>query len=331
MDLLIVSGIVGLSVGVFFLLISFFSKKEDYLLDDYSVEDAPDNVRIIEREVPKIIEKEVIKEVPKIVDRIVEKEVVVEKVVTDDKEIKRLSTELTNITKEKISIHKELEKIGNDTDEKLKLKESEIESINKKMNTLLSEKQEISKKLEDSDNNTSVIKKLKEEKGEIEVKLAEVEKNRKGYKDLFKKTKKELTDAVDDRDHFYKVIEQKNDDIKKKNDDIKKLEFSINNSSIKHPYIYEGVDEYGKFFDVYSDTTKIVNSKLMKIREINENLEPDQFAYYTTIDSNNYENVHIGQISEINSFVDKVKGKEVNGKYEVFIIFSNRVYPFKLY
>ena len=329
MSLLIVSGIVGLSVGIFFLLISIFSKKEDYLLDDYSVEDAPDNVRIIEREIPKIIEKEVIKEVPKIVDRIVEKEIIVEKVVTvtDTKEIERLSRELNDVTEEKISIHNELEKIGIDSKEEIDKKESEIKVINEKINTLLSEKKEVDDKLKESDeNNVSVINKLKKEKTNIELKLVEVEKNRKGYKELFKKTKKELTDAVDDRDHFYKVIE-------KKDVDIKRLKSDINTSNIKHPYVYEGIDEYGKFFDVYSDTTGIVNKKLMKIREISENLEPTQFAYYATIDTNNFENVHIGQIIEVESFIKKhkLKEKETNGKYEVFIIFSNRVYPFKLH
>lgn len=326
MELLVISGIVGVSVGVFFLLISIFSKSEDYMLDDYSLEDAPDNVRIIEREVPKIIEKEVIKEVPKIVDRIIEKEVIVEKLVKDVEEVDKLSIELKNLNEEKLSIHNELKKMESESEEKIQKKELELESVNKRLEELISEKEDISKKFEKSNKeNSSIINKLKEEKSNIESKLEEVEKNRRGYKDLFKKTKKELSDVIDDRDHFYKVIE-------KKDQDIQRLKSDINTTHIKHPYIYEGVDEYGKFYDVYSDTTGISEKKLNKIREINEDLDSDQFAYYVTIDSNSYEKLQLGNISDIESYFKRVNDKEmISGKYEIFIIFSNRVYPFKIH
>jgi len=354
MSLLFVSVIAGLSFGVFFWVISLISKREDYLLDDYTEDDAPANVRIIEREIPKYIEKEVIKEI--------------EKVIVDTDEVDRLSKIKEDITKqlehkeqdleikhkelsEKETIVKEMEdKLSSISSEKttLEVKEKELsEKLSSLSNELVQTETNYKEKLEkeisekelvkqeqseiltkkEAEINKAVnnIKILKEEVDSVKNKLKEVDKNRKEYQTLFKKTKKDLDVNKSDTEHFAKVLD-------KKDEEINKLKTQLDNISIKTSTLYEGVDDYGKFYDVYSLPDKIPTERVHKIQDISEKLKSDEFAQYAINTSNSYENISTHPLSELPKYIKTINNIDsVNGKYNIFIIIDNRVYIHEVY
>lgn len=375
MELWLISIIAGISIGIFFFLISKLGKQEDYLLDDYTEEESPDNVRVIEREVPKIIEKEVIIEV--------------EKLIQDDSEIKRLNLELESL-KEKISISNidiellttqktELnDQISNKDSEKSKLeseiliKDSQIEKVNKiieetefnfdsykkettekytnvntKYNQIieerdilvgekdslvsekesltiekeyLSEENKLSKRYleETKDEKDEIVSRLNKDKNNLKDKLEKVEENRKEYQSLFQKSKEKVDRALKDRDHFIGLVDQKDIELSK-----------IKKEIISNPHVYEGRDEYGKFNDVYNLSGEEYTSTIIdKIQQINDELESGQFGYYVINTMSNTENLQINDISSLDKFLKRVNKPKTRGKYKIYLIFSNKVYPF---
>jgi hypothetical protein len=133
-----------------------------------------------------------------------------------------------------------------------------------------------------------------------------------------------MSKAIEDRDYFSQLVDKKEE---KLNDLNGKINNYINNIS----HVYEGKDDYGVFYDVYNMSgypKHLVN----KLQDINDELESGQFAYYTYNNHSDREGLEINDISIVGEYFDRVKKhKLTNGKYNIFIIFNNRVYPFKIH
>lgn len=366
----------GVLVCVFFALISLFSKPEDYLLDDYTEEDAPDNVRVIEKEVRVVDNSEIdrlSKELTLVSDKSRDLESNLSQKETQLSEYKvmleTVESNITNITNEKNNLVEEkdnlsnkitslqslvdesnkdienrkevisqLEKQINSLEDKCNLKVKENEELITKNSNLDKEKSLVKQSMLDQEKEASeLISRIKKEKSKLEEDLTKVEKNRKEYQELFKKSKgqldslkttlKEVEDtskkAMEDRDHFSKLVDQKEEKISK-------LQGEISILTESNSHVYDGTDEYGHFYDVYNMVgypKNITN----KIQDINDELEAGQFGYYVYNNHVDKESLEIGDISNIDRYLQMANQKETNGKYSVFVIMNNKVYPFKIH
>ena len=270
MTTLIISLIAAGGFGLFFVLLSMSGKKTDYMLDDYTEEDKPDNVRIINRDITKIIEKEVIKEVEVEVEVEVEiekevikevikeievekeviKEIEVEKIVKDTFEVERLNNRLNRIEESKNKLNELVSTKNNEllsTQEEVLNLESKFEDyktmMNDKLDSVVSEKKKLydTKSISEKENvlikrsmddqqkeNNYIIQQLKDERNDYQTKLSDfissLEKNKKLKKNIqleLESTKEELSKEkeninrmVEDRDHFIKLTENKEKELK---------------------------------------------------------------------------------------------------------------------
>lgn len=354
MSLFVYSLIAGLTVGLFFLLISFVGKRKDYLLDDYTDEDAPDNVRIIEREVHKFIEKEIIKEVEKIVidteeidNLTTQKEDLSKKIENQEKEltiklseletrenalktlkdkVKKLSDEKKELEVSHIELKDKLNSLSEELADKQEMYENEIDELAKSKELDTKEQQNIITEKEALLNKASInIDKLKGEISDVKNKLSEVDKNRKEYQDLFKKAKKDLDTNKSDTEHFAKLID-------KKDQEISELKYKLDNITIKHPVLYEGTDDYGKFYDVYSLPKKISVERQHKIQDISAKLKADEFGYYVVNTTNSYETIQVLNINELTKTIKTFSEIDnINSKYNIFVIIDSRAYLYEIY
>lgn len=336
--------IIALGVGFFFFLYSLFSKKEDFLLDDYTEDDKPDNVRIIEREIPKIIEKEIIKEV--------------EKIVIDTEKIKELEEKINDIENSKKLLEQSLKSTSDDLEKseerckkiEQKLNEYKVEKelvendftlykkeMSEKFNLVTEEKENI-KKTKDKDytilqqsikdqqqETNNIISKLKEEKVQLLEENKKIEENRNEYQKLYKETKKELDDQkkeinsiISDRDHFSNLID-------KKDDEIKKLKVNLD-VELKKQGVYKGVDSYGHFYNINNIEGKIPKSHIFKILKAHDELDKNQFAYYTITKVNDYENIKINDIDKLEDFQLRARNENIKSKYTLYVIIGDKVY-----
>lgn len=155
MNTLTISLIFSFFVFIIFLLNKILGKRTDYYLD-YEENEAPDNIRYINKEVPIEVEKIVEKEVPVEVEKIVEKEVPyeVEKII--EKEVPVEDKKITS---------------------KLKTKIEDLDSIINKMESEMKDKKkELSTTIEDRDYFSNLIDKKEEQINNLKKKMEQMEK-----------------------------------------------------------------------------------------------------------------------------------------------------------
>ena len=340
MNTLVISGLAGISIFLFFLFITIFSKKEDYMLDDYTEDEKPDNVRIIEREIPKIIEKEVI----------VEKEVEI----FNTKEEERLRSIVDQKNKDINELQNSIETHINESKNAIELLNSKVEDYEnhiKTLNITIDKNRYSITELEDEKNNKSkevtelkdTIEKLEKDNNLLSTSIREGDKENNilienlkrdiSDKDFFitklekdiKEYKNKVTQSISDRDHFIKVLEDRTKEIDKLKDKIKTIKNSFENNN----FVYEGVDDYGKFYDIHNLNGHIPKENIPKINEINEQLDSDRFAYYTINTESGHEGVTFYDISELDKKMANLSSiHNKNGKYKIYVINKNRVYLF---
>ena len=338
MSILLISLIAAGCFGLFFFLVSLVSKRTDYMLDDYTEEDKPDNVRIIERDITKVIEKEVIKEV----------EVEVE--VENTSEIDRLNSKLERISHEKDQLKEKSltnEQELNTTRNKILNIESDFnlykEDVEGKLTNALKEKERllntnisvenenelIKKSMNDQQKeNNDLIEKLKEDNSKLESlvdKLNKIKDSESESKDTeLLKERENIKKLVKDRDYFIELVE-------KKDKELKVIKHDLDYEYKKHPNVYEGIDEYGKFYDISNLDGHFPKEHTKKILEVSNGIDPDQFVYYGINTTNGYESLETHNIKRLDSFIERVQRKKTDGKYKIYIILDNRVYYYEIY
>lgn len=329
MSIVLMSIMAALCVGVFFYIVSLFGKKEDFMLDDYTEDDKPDNVRIIEREITKIIEKEVIKEVEVEVENTFE----IEKL---NKEIEEKTfsnkLEIDSTLNKIISIESEFESYRKDMENKLKDSLRIVEELshnnasNQNENTLIKKSM-----IDQQSDHIDLIDKLKMDNSEMESKMIELQKFNeeeriliKSKEDELNKERESFNKILEDRDYFIRLVE-------KKEKELNSIKHDLNYEYQKHPNVYEGIDEYGKFYDISNIDGKFPKDHITKILDVSSKIDSDQFAYYGIQTLNGYENVEIHSISRLSSFIERVHIKRTEGLYKIYIILDNRVYYYEIH
>lgn len=343
--------------GFFFLLLSIFSKREDFMLDDYTEDDKPDNVRIIERDKLKIVEKEI--------------EVEVEKPVRDIEEENRLKDEIKSIMGSKREVEEKLndredyiksilkdlsdldseykdfkEKSGNkikEVREKADNKIREIKELNKslesenktlieKNKTLVEENKEIEELSEKKDLDVNIIiegleKKNKTLISKVNKLTKEIEEEDKVIKtkdEEISKEKKNIDDLIRDRDYFIDLAE-------KQKKEIEKLRSNGGKEFIKRPNVYSGVDDYGTFYDISIIGDKFPKPHVEIIEDVIGKMDSDQFAHYTINSVTGHKSLEIHHVNTLPSFIERVQRKKTDGKYKTYIILDSRVYYYETY
>jgi hypothetical protein len=316
MSIVVISLIAAVCFGSFFLFVSLFSKREDYMLDDYTDEDKPDNVRIIKKDITKIIEKEVEVVNTQEIDRLNEKlKEVISKGIEFKEKVFSKESEL-NLTLTKITdIESDFNTYKNKMNDELKNALKEKDELFNSSFSILNENRLIKKSMGDQENeNNNLIEKLKKEKYELEAKNNELINERESTNKI-----------IEDRDYFIKLVE-------KKDKEIKSIKHDLNYEYQKHPNVYEGVDEYGSFYDIsLIPSGKFSKDHVTKILEASREIDADQFAYYGVNTSNGHESLEVYNINKLSSFIERVQRKKTDGKYKIYIILDNRVYYYEIY
>lgn len=378
MSVITISIIAALGFGLFFIFLSLISKRTDYLLDDYNEDDKPDNVRIIERDILKYVEKKVEVENKSEIERLA---IELDKLTSmnndlvsnlDSKnvELETLLNDINVIKSDKESYKLELDKIieerekliaeNNSLSNEVQSLVENSENLNGSINNLESDIFKLNKEIEIYDNsliehrrieeslnverdnlsklNDSLlndVKKINQEKGKIEVEYNDtIDKLNQDIKDkdnqideIIKSLEVERdsnSKIIKDRDYFIEIVERKNKEINT-------MKNNLNYDHQKHPNVYEGIDEYGKFYDISRVHDYIDPKYADKIVNIMEQNDPDQFTYYAINTDNGFENIETHSINNILSFVDRVSNKKTRGKYKTFIIIDNRVYCYEVH
>jgi chromosome segregation ATPase len=361
----------GLLVCLFFLFISLFTKSEDYLLPDYTEEDAPDNVRIIEKEV-RVVDNQEVDRLNKELNIINENSKNKEKELneqllkyksaleTTEETLTKIEEEKNNLIEEKDTLSKDVSNLQSLVDdysqditnkkevitqleEQINLLEEKYKSKVKENKELVTHNTNLDKEftlvkhsMADQEKETSlIIDKIKNEKSKLEEDLKKVEENRKQYQDLFKNSKTEL-EKVKEK---LKEVEDTN---KKAMEDrdyfstlVDKKEEKISNLQNALESKISPVVYEGT--DDYGHFYDIYNIKdipqnlVNKIQDINDQLESGQVAFFTYNNFTKRESVQIDDISNVDKFMRKVNHKETVGKYYTFIIMNNKVYPHKIW
>lgn len=339
MSALTIAIIASLSFGLFFLIISLVGKQKDYLLDDYNDEDLPDNVRIIERDVHKIVEKEVIKEVEientdevnKLNEEIREKNTQIDQLNDSINELnynKKSNDETIHRLKEDIILHKN--KINTIIDNNRK----EKEDLNRTLNGIKEENDQLSESMnlvnDDRKKLFNEVSVLNKEIEKLNQKVKDTEKElRENIKSNESKSNElmEINNSVDkiitDRDYFINLLE-------KKEKELSDFRHDLNYEYKKHPNVYEGTDEYGSFYDISKIDNKFPIEHIKKIKNIISELEPNQFVYYAINTKNGYENTQIYDVNDLDKVSQRLINKKSEGKYRIYIVLDCRVYHYDI-
>jgi DNA repair exonuclease SbcCD ATPase subunit len=314
MNVIIISICAGLSVGILFFLISIFSKKKDYMLPDYTEEDAPDNVRIIEKEVFNT-------------DKIDELNDNIKKLESENTELRNNNNLLSKDNEKVISEKDSLKSNLSEFKEKINILENNkndlLKSINgeKEVNKLLEENiKEIQDKLKNTINEKEqLITDLKEKENTIN--KDKIERNKKN---------KEL---IKERDYFINIVEEKDKTIKKLKQQIQNKENRIEKlASMLEEYqkTIEGKDDIGHYYDIDNLPDHFNNDLKSKINNIYDNLDSDKFAYYTMNNFNGKSDLMILDKEQLPKYVNIAKRPKTRGKTDIILIVDNKVYKFTI-
>ena len=288
------------------------SKKEDYLLDDYTEEDAPDNVRIITKE-KEIVDKEKEKELEKTVSeltnaksisdtKIGELESSLSKSLSEIDSLKNeLSrnnveiSELRSINSSALSENAELLKANSTYDKgirKLEQKNSDLEKkVDKHKHTLLSKDEDISILNDRIDDLTKDNKKLQ----------SQINMHKKDV-DFFMAAKSENLDKINELERLLSEAYTINDNVN----------------------IISGVDTNGHFYNINNiNFDKKTNEY---IRNIHRELEQDQVGYCVYTTNTNSFNQKIGDISNLENFLLDFRSSLDPSKYKRYLIVGDKVY-----
>jgi len=334
---------------ILFVIISKVSKQQDYLLDDYTEEDAPDNVRVINKEV-RIIDESKLLDISNLNDNlrseidianskndILEKEAL--NIENLEKNIININESILHKTKEisdlKVSLsisEKLLSKITSERD----LLKSKVDNLSENINRISDEKDKVNKVVEELSNNErtyiSDINRLEKSINQKNKELSKLEQRISSIKEDNLLIEKELEKVTKDNDKYIYQINTHKKDVdffmngqEQSNKNIKKLEKKIevmNNSDNLN--IISGVDGNGSFISIeninFGEKTNSI------IEDLYNQLDSDQVGYYVYNTVSGVDNYKIVDISEVDEFIHKLNVDLDKVKYKRYLIIGEKVY-----
>lgn len=304
----------GFSILLFFFLYSLFSKREDFLLDDYTEEDAPDNVRFVDKEIyvedtSKI--NQMSKEIQLKDEKINELTDIETKYIDVDNENKSLRKKLTESQESLEETKSEIENLRNDKD-----------NLSAQLDKTKKENRENEYKIQDlTDKKYSLetdLKNTKEKNNEYDLELENLKKihtedsiKLNSYKQSYQKTKDELDISYQKQ----KKLEQTNEELKSQIDNLNTKVSKTGKDNTKYNELL--IKKNNKLKQNQIQITNLERQKtqqeetINKLQQYESNFEELQEQTNELLtEKNRFESLVYEKVEEISDLEEKVELRE---------------------